>query len=88
LAEPGVPLNEVKFYPGSINGPNPEDDPESYSRWFVENQPPSLNENGAIPYNAFGAKKKAIRMVRDADAMNELYTPIRYYFDNDELYPM
>lgn len=37
LAEPDVPLDEIKFYPGSDKGPTPEDDPESYSRWFVEN---------------------------------------------------
>jgi hypothetical protein len=30
-------LNEVKLYPGSDKGPNPEDDPDNYSRWFVEN---------------------------------------------------
>jgi hypothetical protein len=47
-----------------------------------------LNEDGIIPYHAFGAKKKPVRMVRDADAMNETHSPIAYYFDNDELYPM
>jgi hypothetical protein len=32
-------LSEVKFYPGSINGPLPEDDPRAFARWFSENQP-------------------------------------------------
>jgi len=32
-------LSEVKLYPGSPKGPNPEDDPTFYSQWFVENQP-------------------------------------------------
>ena len=30
-------LNEVKVYPGSHKGPYPEDDPEHYSQWFIEN---------------------------------------------------
>ena len=30
-------LSEVKIYPGSQKGPRPEDDPDNYSRWFVEN---------------------------------------------------
>lgn len=32
-------LSEVKIYPGSEKGPRPEDDPEFYTKWFVENQP-------------------------------------------------
>ena len=36
ISQPPVPLDQIKFYPGSINGPAPEDDPDSYSRWFVE----------------------------------------------------
>jgi hypothetical protein len=27
----------VKYYPGSEKGPEPEDDPEHYSKWFIEN---------------------------------------------------
>lgn len=30
-------LSEIKVYPGSVNGPLPEDDPRAYSKWFVEN---------------------------------------------------
>lgn len=30
-------MSEVKFYPGSDKGPNPEDNPEHYSEWFVSN---------------------------------------------------
>lgn len=30
-------LSEIKVYPGSPKGPHPEDDPEFYSKWFVEN---------------------------------------------------
>jgi len=32
-----VPDDEISFYPGSALGPEPEDDPESYSRWFFDN---------------------------------------------------
>jgi hypothetical protein len=32
-----IPIDEIKFYPGSDKGVAPEDDPESYSRWFYEN---------------------------------------------------
>lgn len=30
-------MSEVKYYPGSIKGPEPEDDIQSYSKWFAEN---------------------------------------------------
>ncbi len=30
-------LSEVKLYPGSEKGPLPEDDPQAYSTWFVNN---------------------------------------------------
>jgi hypothetical protein len=39
-------LSEVKIYPGSDKGPLPEDDPDNYSRWFIENQPKSLYKDG------------------------------------------
>jgi len=31
-----IPEDEIKFYPGSIKGRAPEDDPKSYSKWFVD----------------------------------------------------
>ena len=31
-----IPDEEVKYYPGSIKGRMPEDDPESYAKWLVE----------------------------------------------------
>jgi hypothetical protein len=39
---PDVPDEEIHMYPGSLKGPEPEDDPETYSRWFFEHQPKSL----------------------------------------------
>ena len=32
-----IPKSEIKFYPGSIKGPEPEDDPESFGKWYYEN---------------------------------------------------
>ena len=32
-----IPAEEIKFYPGSIKGPEPEDDPEEWSKWYYEN---------------------------------------------------
>ena len=32
-----VDSSQIKFYPGSPKGPLPEDDPDHYSRWFIEN---------------------------------------------------
>ena len=47
-----IPIEEVKFYPGSDKGLHPDDDPETYSRWFYENQPESCkNEHGVPQFN-------------------------------------
>jgi hypothetical protein len=35
FAKGEIPMEEVRFYPGSELGLAPEDDPESYSRWFI-----------------------------------------------------
>ena len=32
-----IPEEEIKYYPGSIKGPEPEDDPEFFAKWYVEN---------------------------------------------------
>ena len=32
----------MKAYPGSAKGPNPEDDPVYYKNWFMENIPSNL----------------------------------------------
>jgi len=37
FAKGDIPFEEVKFYPGSVKGLEPEDDPEAYSKWFFEN---------------------------------------------------
>ena len=77
------------MYPGSLKGPEPEDDPETYSRWFFEHQPKSLYSDQTNPtYDDIGVKKKFLRMVRDDSSMNEIKTTDDYFFNQDELYPM
>ena len=62
-----IPEDQIKFYPGSIKGPEPEDDPEGYSRWFIENQPDCLkDENGNIEdAHDLGLKFKTMRSQKD-----------------------
>lgn len=81
LAQGEIPADEIQFYPGSAKGPAPEDDPESYSRWFVEHQPPSTLINGIINSEELGVKKKIIRMVRDEASMNEIKQASTYFFE-------
>ena len=38
-------MSELKMYPGSDKGPQPEDDPDNYTKWFVQNYPKSLKES-------------------------------------------
>ena len=84
---PDIPDSEVKFYPGSPKGPNPEDDPDAYGRWFVEHQPKKLLA-GNDQLADLGIKKKYLRMVRDETMMNELLTSTQAFFDYDEIAPM
>lgn len=80
-------LSEVKLYPGSEKGPHPEDDPDNYSRWFVENQPKQIYNGELTDYSDIGAKKKYVAMVRDMTENNELKTPYNYLIEEDEIYP-
>lgn len=34
-----IPDSDYKFYPGSKKGSKPEDDPEHWAKWYLENQP-------------------------------------------------
>lgn len=81
-------LEEVKIYPGSEKGPMPEDDPENYSRWFVENQPKSIYGDEVHDYSDIGAKRKYVQMVRDMSENTEQKTPINYFLEEDEIYPL
>jgi len=46
----------VKIYPGSEKGPNPEDDPEFYSDWFIRNQPKELYNGENPDYQDIGVR--------------------------------
>lgn len=77
--------SEVKYYPGSDKGPNPEDDPEFYSDWFVNNQPKVFQEGDG---KELGMKKKFISTIQ-ATSTNEEKTHVEYFFEHgDEAFPM
>lgn len=88
IADNNFDLDEVKLYPGSEKGPLPEDDPENYSRWFVENQPKSIYRGERHEFEDIGAKRKYVQMVRDMSENNEMKTPINYFQEEDEIYPL
>jgi hypothetical protein len=82
-------MEEVRFYPGSDKGPQPEDDIETYSRWFFENQPPSTKDKNGTPlFNQPGLRKRFIQMSRDETERMETKYVTDYYIANDELHPM
>jgi hypothetical protein len=37
IAQQESDLSEVRYYPGSPKGPYPSDDPDHYSKWFIDN---------------------------------------------------
>lgn len=89
LGSAPIPEDEIAFYPGSDKVPEPEDDPESYSRWFFDNQPKSLYKDQAVPtYTDIGVKQKFIKMVKDDNDLNEYKSATDYFFKYDEMYPM
>lgn len=85
-----VPQEEIKFYPGSIKGISPEDDPQSYAKWFVDHQPASLKDpaTGQVNLSMYGVKPKFLKMVQDDTDLNEVKQQQTYYLENDEIYPM
>ena len=80
LAQPPIPLEQIKIYPGSIKGPQPEDDPDTYSRWFFENQPAALKRDGEWDVDELGIKKKLIRGERENTYKNEIKTMTEHFF--------
>ena len=91
--------SEVKIYPGSPKGPNPEDDPFTYSQWFYDNQPKSMYPDGPGTGREFGMKLKKMRTKDDLIIEAEQQPPaledhaymtiFDYFFDNiDEKYPL
>lgn len=81
-------MSEVKIYPGSDKGPNPEDDIENYSRWFIENQPKSIYDGSQADYSDLGVKKKYVEVVRDQSDNIEHKNMINWFQNDEELYPL
>lgn len=83
----------VKFYPGSPKGPEPGDDPEFYSEWFMRNQPEHLIYEGEDRknYHDIGVRYKYIwnKQVQDPDALAiEYKDDVANFLERNELYPM
>lgn len=88
------PSSIIKFYPGSSEGPLPEDNPKHYSEWFIRNQPvEALYGKDAQPdFSDIGAKWKFItnkRVEQDADRMTlEYKDEVEEYLNADEAHAM
>ena len=57
--------DEIQYYPGSINGPMPEDDPDAYSQWYIEHQPKGAFKDGVVNVEELGVKTKYLRSKDD-----------------------
>ena len=88
-------LSVIKYYPGSAKGPNPEDDPEHYSDWFMRNQPvdelypDDVGKNTS--FEDIGVKYKFVWNKKEIDdeAMNIEYKDnVMNYLEREELYNM
>jgi len=92
-----IPPEEIKYYPGSIKGPEPEDDPDSYAKWYVEHQPLSAFPDGKLNPADLGVKYKFLKQRDDAEEAASVLTAQpanhifqryeQYFLDVDELYP-
>lgn len=82
--------SEVKFYPGSDKGPLPEDDPEAYSRWFVENQPKKAfaKYTDQHDFAELGVKSKIVQITKDTTDTHEQKLMSDYFIEEDEEYPL
>ena len=88
-----INLDEIiKFYPGSAKGPNPEDDPEHYSEWFIRNQPNKLLYGEEHPdYHDIGARYQwqTHQKYLDEDAMQiERKEYAHEFMETEELFPL
>lgn len=67
----------------------PEDDPDHYSKWFIENQPKQIyGDGGKQDYSDLGVKKKFLKMVKDETETTENKNMVGYFISEDELYPL
>lgn len=87
------PEDIIKYYPGGPKGPNPEDDPDHYSEWFMRNQPvDEIYGKGADPdFRDIGVKwKYAYGKVKneDEEMVVERQDDISNFLTADENFPM
>lgn len=88
-----IPEEEIKFYPGSVKGPNPEDDPESWSEWFYKHQPKSAWKDGKVNPEDLGVKVKWVKPKDEQQVLgygentHSYNDYITHFFNDTELYP-
>lgn len=88
-----IPEEEIKMYPGSILGPEPEDDIDSWSKWYYEHQPKSAFKDGNINGADIGVKTKFLKPKEESTTTGEqeknhlFMKPVDRYLETDELYP-
>jgi len=79
----------IKYYPGSIKGPNPEDDPKAYVQWFLRSRPQELQEED--PFNDFrsvGGKVSFLPKEKETEEDNKLVLDLAEdYFTATDVYP-
>lgn len=83
----------IKFYPGSAKGPKPEDDPDTYSEWFMRNQPEKLiyDQDQFQDYRDIGVKWKYVwnkKKLDDESMVVQDMDDVTGYLETDELYLM
>lgn len=89
-----IPEEEILSYPGSIKGPNPEDDPESWAKWYWEHQPKSAFYDGNPNAADLGVRYKFMKPKGDMatvgyGANNHIYKNIvEHFFETDEFFPV
>ena len=87
-----IPEDEILYYPGSIKGLEPEDDPESWAKWYFDHQPKSAFKDGKILPADLGVKYKFIKSKDEGTESGEMVQnviyqrPENHFFEVDELH--
>lgn len=85
-----IDQSEVKYYPGSIKGPNPEDDPRAYIEWFMRSRPKELQEEDPFDdFKSVGGKVALKPQLEEKQEDNQVrLDQMEAYFNcNDPLPP-
>lgn len=79
----------MKRYPGSVKGPDPEDDPEAFAEWYVRNLPKELMPDGQEDVRRHGGRfqfKRPKQNEKEEDLRMEL-SQIDEFYLADEITP-